>query len=47
MVVGTMSQGQEEGRILSTVFERICREIGAKSDSKIGRLNVVGEEQLE
>lgn len=32
-VVGTMSLGVEVGRILSTVFRRICREIGAKSDS--------------
>ena len=33
-VVGTMSQGLDERRILLTVFKRICREIGAKSDSK-------------
>ena len=40
-VVGTISQGLEEEHILS-VFERICGEIGAKSDSKIGQLNVAG-----
>ena len=41
-VVGTISQGLEEERILTSVFERICGEIGAKSDSKIGQLNVAG-----
>lgn len=45
--VGTVSQELDEGGICATMFKRICREIGANSDSKIGRwLNGAGGETV-